>query len=88
MSLMEKQLDSLMDLVKELTKSKSNKSLQQQLYELKIQTHALKNDLISIRQMQQSLQENFQIDFQEANRNIQVNCRAFPPCKSSISCRS
>lgn len=72
MIIMEKQLDSLTELVKELTKSKLNKSIQQQFYELKIQTHALKNDLMSIRQMQESLQENFQIEFQEANRNIQV----------------
>ena len=72
MILMEKQLDSLTELVKELTKSKLNKSIQQQFYELKIQAHALKNDLISIRQMQELLQENFQIEFQEANRNIQV----------------
>jgi hypothetical protein len=70
---MEKQLDSLTELVKELTKSKPNKSLHQQFYELKIQTHTLRNDLISIRQMQQSLQENFQIELQQTNKNIQVN---------------
>lgn len=77
MMLMEKQLDSLTELVKELTKSKMNKSLQQQFYELKIQTHALRNDLITIRQMQQELQENFQVEFQEASRNIQVKVQSF-----------
>jgi hypothetical protein len=73
MILMEKQLDSLTELVKDLTKSKPNKSLHQQFYELKIQTHAIRNDFISIRQMHQALQENFQIEFQQANKNIQVN---------------
>ena len=73
MILMEKQLDSLTELVQELTKSKPNKSLHQQFYELKVQTHGLRNDLIAIRQMQQALQENFQADLQEANRRIHVN---------------
>ena len=73
MVLMEKQLDSLTELVQELTKSKSTKSLHQQFYELKIQTHALRNDLIAIRQIQQALQENFQAELQDANRKIHVN---------------
>ena len=73
MVLMEKQLDSLTELVKELTKSKSNKSIYQQFYELKIQTHALRNDLTSIREMQQSFQESFHIELKEANKNIQVH---------------
>ncbi len=78
---MEKQLESLTELVKELTnprKSKIitdfyNKSFHQQLYELKVKTHTLRNDLLSIRRMQQSLQENFQIELEEANKKIQVN---------------
>jgi hypothetical protein len=73
MILMEKQLESLTELVKELTKSKSNKSLHQQFYELKIKTHALRNDLVSIKHMQQSLKENFHTELEEANRKIQVN---------------
>jgi len=70
---MEKQLESLTELVKELTKVKSNKSLYQQFYELKIKTNTLRNDLLSIRYMQQSLKENFHIELEEANKKIQVN---------------
>lgn len=73
MILMEKQLQSLTELVKELTQFKANKSLHQQFYELKIKTHTLRNDLLSIKQMQQILQENFYIELEEANKKIQVN---------------
>jgi hypothetical protein len=82
---MEKQLESLTELVKELTNAQqiptktsmsinfTNKSLSQQLHELKTKTHTLRNDLISIRQMQQSLQENFKTEFEDANKKIEVN---------------
>ncbi len=70
---MEKQLESLTELVKELTKIRPNKSLHQQFYELKIKTNTLRNDLLSIRHMQQSLQENFHMELEEANKKIQVN---------------
>jgi hypothetical protein len=73
MVLMEKQLESLTELVKELTKFKPNKSLHEQFYELKTKTHTLRNDLILIRHMQQSLQENFHTELEEANKKIQVN---------------
>ncbi|UJR10453.1 hypothetical protein I4U23_014657 [Adineta vaga] len=77
--MMEKQLESLTELVKQLTtptKSKilrdfDDKSFHQQLYELKIKTHTLRQDLLSIRRLQQTLQENFQNEIEKANRNIQ-----------------
>ncbi|CAF2931540.1 unnamed protein product [Rotaria sp. Silwood2] len=88
MAWMEKQLESLTDLVKELTRERTlneqqlstrtgiyrdinGKSLRQQLYELKVKTHTLRNDLISIRRMQQSLQENFKIHLEDANKKIE-----------------
>ncbi|CAF4001054.1 unnamed protein product, partial [Rotaria magnacalcarata] len=78
MELMEKQLEALTDLVKELTnpiKSRTlldmyDNSLHQQLYELKVKTHTLRNDLFSIRRMQQSLQENFKNELERANKKI------------------
>ena len=78
---MEKQLESLTELVKELTNPRKsqiitdfyNKSFHQQLYELKVKTHTLRNDLLSIRRMQQSLQENFQIELEEANKKNSSN---------------
>jgi hypothetical protein len=81
---MEKQLESLTELVKQLTsptKSKilidfNNKSFHQQLYELKLKTHTLRNDLLSIRRMQQSLQDNFKNEFEKANKKIQVNFKS------------
>ncbi|CAF1128370.1 unnamed protein product [Adineta steineri] len=77
--LMEKQLESLTDLVKQLTtptksrvlKNFHNKSFEQQLHELKVKTHTLRNDLISIRRMQQSIQENFKNELDKANQKIQ-----------------
>jgi len=83
-ALMEKQLESLTELVKQLTsptKSKilidfNNKSFHQQLHELKLKTHTLRNDLLSIRRMQQSLQENFKNEFEKANKKIQVNFKS------------
>jgi len=51
----------------------NGKSLRQQLYELKIKTHTLRNDFVSIKRMQQSLQENFKIQLQDANKKIEVN---------------
>lgn len=80
MALMEKQLESLTELVKELTnptKSKTlldsyDKSLHQQLYELKLKTQTLRNDLFSIRRMQQSLQETVKNELARANKQIQV----------------
>jgi hypothetical protein len=51
----------------------NGKSLHQQLYELKVKTHTLRNDFISIRRMQQSLQENFKTQLQVANKKIEVN---------------
>ncbi|CAF0849076.1 unnamed protein product [Adineta ricciae] len=77
--MMERQLESLTELVKQLTtptKSKilqdfDNNPFQQQLYELKIKTHTLRQDLLSIRRMQQALQENFQNELERANRKIQ-----------------
>ncbi|CAM2716065.1 unnamed protein product [Rotaria socialis] len=90
---MEKQLESLTELVKELTRERAlneqqspmtppvtrmgfhkdtnGKSLRQQLYELKVKTHALRNDLVSIRRMQQSLQENFKVQLEDANKKIE-----------------
>lgn len=50
----------------------NGKSLRQQLYELKVKTHALRNDLVSIRRMQQSLQENFKSELEDANKKIGV----------------
>ncbi|CAF5060196.1 unnamed protein product, partial [Rotaria magnacalcarata] len=49
----------------------NGKSLRQQLYELKVKTHALRNDLVSIRRMQQSLQENFKVQLEDANKKIE-----------------
>ena len=49
--------------------------MRQQLYELKIKIHALRNDLISIRRIQESLQENFKVQLQDANKKIEVNTR-------------
>ena len=80
---MEKQLESLTELVKQLTtptQSKvlvdfNNKFFHQQLYELKVKTHTLRNDLLSIKRMQQSLQENLKNEFEKANKKIQVNFR-------------
>lgn len=69
---MEKQLQSLTELVKELTQFKPNKSLHEQFYELKVKTHTLRNDLMSIKQMHQTLQENFHLELKEANKKIQV----------------
>jgi len=43
------------------------------LYELKLKTHKLRNDFVSIRRMQQSLQENFKTQLQDANKKIEVN---------------
>ena len=79
--MMERQLESLTELVKQLitpTKSKmlqafDDNPFQQQLYELKTKTHTLRQDLLSIRRMQQALQENFQNELERANRKIQVN---------------
>jgi hypothetical protein len=51
----------------------NGKSLHQQLYELKIKTHTLRNDFVLIRRMQQSLQENFKVQLQDANKKIEVN---------------
>lgn len=82
--MMERQLESLTELVRQLTtptKSKilrdfHNQSFHQQLHDLKIKTHTLRQDLMSIRRMQQSLQENFQSELKRANRKIQVSvCR-------------
>ncbi|CAF3391409.1 unnamed protein product [Rotaria sp. Silwood1] len=78
-ALMEKQLESLTELVKELTSSTKpktlldfyNKSLHQQLHELKLKTHTLRNDLFSIRRMQQSIQENFKNELEQASKKIQ-----------------
>ena len=79
--MMERQLESLTELVKQLTTPTKSKMLQafddnpfqQQLYELKMKTHTLRQDLLSIRRMQQALQENFQNELERANRKIQVN---------------
>ncbi|CAF0721604.1 unnamed protein product [Rotaria sordida] len=88
MAWMEKQLESLTELVQELTRERAlneqqlstrtgiyrdinGKSLRQQLYELKVKTHTLRNDLISIRRMQQSLQEDFKMQFEDANKKIE-----------------
>ena len=79
--MMEKQLESLTELVNQLTtptKSKiirdfDNQSFHRQLHEMKIKTHTLRQDLLSIRHMQKSLQENFQAELEKANRKIQVN---------------
>jgi len=43
------------------------------LLELKIKAHTLRNDFISIRRMQQSLQENFKTQLKDANKRIEVN---------------
>ncbi|CAF3922726.1 unnamed protein product, partial [Adineta steineri] len=102
---MEKQLESLTELVKELTRERAlnehqlltrtgiykgilsidywkkkvlnnnvninYKSLRQQLYELKLKTHTLRSDLVSVRRMQQSLQVNFKTELQDANKKIE-----------------
>ncbi|CAF1560761.1 unnamed protein product, partial [Adineta steineri] len=47
------------------------KSLRQQLYELKLKTHTLRSDLVSVRRMQQSLQVNFKTELQDANKKIE-----------------
>lgn len=82
--LMEKQLASLTELVKQLTHvehqptkmgqliDSNTKSLYQQLRDLKIKTFHLRDDLSSIRRMQLSLQENFQQELEDANRKIEV----------------
>ena len=57
-------LDLLLDI--------NGKSLHQQLYELKVKTHSLRNDFVTIRRMQQSLQENFKAQLQDANKKIEV----------------
>lgn len=51
----------------------NGKSLRQQLYELKVKTHTLRNEFVSIRRMQQSLQENFKTQLQDTNKKIEVN---------------
>ena len=50
----------------------NGKSLHQQLYELKVKTQTLRNDFVSIRRMQQSLQENFKTQLHDANKKIGV----------------
>ena len=81
MAIMEEQLKSLTELVKELTNpiksqvllGSYNKSLNQQLNEVKTKTNSLRNDLFSIRQMHQSFQDNFKIELEQANKKIRVN---------------
>ena len=92
---MEKQLQSLTALVKELTQSheppsrlgqlidSNAKSLYQQLKDLKARTHHLRDDLTSIRRMQQSLQDNFQLELEEANHKIEVIESSDLPFRSS-----
>lgn len=81
MILMEQQLEALTELVKELTSSTKpknssdfyNKFLHHQLHELKAKTHSLRNELFSIRRMQQSLHDNLKNELKQANNNIQVS---------------
>ncbi|CAF0787603.1 unnamed protein product [Didymodactylos carnosus] len=47
------------------------KSLRQSLYELKIKTHALKNDLNLLKRLQQTMQDNMRNQFQMASKRIQ-----------------
>lgn len=72
MILMEKQLKSLTELVQELTKSKPNRSLHEQIYDLKMKINILRQELISIRDSQESFKQNLQIELKHANENIQV----------------
>ncbi|CAF1681578.1 unnamed protein product, partial [Adineta ricciae] len=129
---MEKQLESLTELVKELTrertlneqrlltrtdanrgiwtraillvyrmnikrkKSVSNnnqningKSLRQQLHELKMKMHTLRNDLVSIRRLQQSLKENFKVQLHDANKKIENHIHQLHQTETrSAHCRS
>lgn len=86
MELMERQLEALTDLVKELTQSQqpkpnklnqwidtNTKTLYQQLKDLKMKAHSLRDDLSDIRRMQHSLQETFQNELEQANRKIEVS---------------
>lgn len=82
---MERQLEALTDLVKDLTQqqnkpnrinewiSSNGKSLHEQLKDLKIRTHSLRDDLSDLRRMQHSLHETFQLELEQANRKIEVN---------------
>lgn len=72
MILMEKQLKSLTELVQELTKSKPNRNLHEQVYDLKMKINILRQELISIRDSQESFKQNLQIELKHANENIQV----------------
>ena len=84
MAFMEKQLASLTQLVTDLTHIQprpinnmldvDTKFLFQQMNDLKAKTNTLRHDLTSIRRMQQSLQVNFKMDLQQANKNIEVTC--------------
>ncbi|UJR35465.1 hypothetical protein I4U23_028221 [Adineta vaga] len=103
---MEKQLDSLTELVKELTRERTlneqklskrtdvykdinGKSFRQQLYELKVKMHTLRNDLISIRRMQQSLTDNFKTQLHDANKKIENHIHQLHQTDTrSAQCRS
>ena len=82
---MERQLEALTDLVKELTPqpnrpirtnewiSPNGKSLGEQLKDLRTKTHVLRDDLSDLRRMQHSLHETFQLELEQANRKIEVS---------------
>ncbi|CAF0863809.1 unnamed protein product [Adineta ricciae] len=105
---MEKQLESLTELVKELTRERTlneqrlltrtdmnaekninGKSLRQQLHELKMKMHTLRNDLVSIRRLQQSLKENFKVQLHDANKKIENHIHQLHQTETrSAHCRS
>lgn len=85
MALMEKQIRSLTEIVRDLTENQqeksirirkfidvNNQSLHQQLDELRTKTAHLREDLSQIRRIQQSLRDNVQEDFENANKTIKV----------------
>lgn len=53
-------------------------ALRQQLNELKVKTHALRNELVGVKRMQQTLQESFKMQLECASKKIEV-------CTSSFS---
>lgn len=57
----------------------NGKLLRQQLHELKVKMHTLRNDLVSVRRLQHSLQENFKSQLNDANKKIEVNSQVTAP---------
>lgn len=53
----------------------NGKPLRQHLYELKVKTNTLRHDLGTVKRMQQSLQETFKAQLDNAYKKIEVNHR-------------